>query len=251
MDREGQWQGREPGEALKYCRDLRLGQSSDWRLATIEELEALRRPDAGPPDPASQREDPPAAYRLPEEISLTGDPWSSSPASEARGYYAIEWYLSLKSKTRVFDEPSYTHAKRALCVRNSPAKYSSRFGESSSSDRSSSGDQGSAQETQQRGYWTDPLTGLMWAGRDNFHKLVIYSAATRYCQRLRLAHYSDWRLATIDELQGIYDQKAASPGANPRSGDHEPEPRFFHVKGNLFLTGLQWGSTSGRRRKFL
>jgi hypothetical protein len=232
------------GDALKYCRDLRLEQSSDWRLATIEELEALRRPNAGAPGPASQQEEPPAAYRLPEEISLTGDPWSSSPASESRGYFAIEWYLSLKSKTRVFDEPSYSHAKRALCVRNSAAKYSSRFSESGFNDRSSSGDQGSAQETQQRGYWIDPLTGLMWAGRDNFHKFIIYSEGTRYCHDLRLAHYSDWRLATIDELQGIYDQKAASPGAYPRSHDHEPEPVFFHVRGNLFLTGLEWGSTN-------
>jgi hypothetical protein len=72
---------------------------------------------------------------------------------------------------------------------------------------------------------------------------IIYSEATRYCHDLRLAHYSDWRLATFDELQGIYDEKAASPGVNPRSHDHEPKPRFFHVKGNLFLTGLEWGST--------
>jgi hypothetical protein len=26
---------------------------------------------------------------------------------------------------------------------------------------------GSAQETQVRGYWSDPATGLMWAGKDN------------------------------------------------------------------------------------
>jgi len=230
-------------EAIKYCRDLRLGQSSDWRLATIEELEALRRPKTGATDPIQQK-DSPTAYRLPEEISLTGVPWSSSPASEAQGDFAIEWYLSLESKTRVFDEPSYRHAKRALCVRNSFPKNSSQFGESSSNDRSSAGEQGSP-DTQQLGYWIDPGTGLMWAGRDNFHNFIIYSEATRYCQDLRLAHYSDWRLATIDELQGIYDPRAASPGANPRSHDHEPEPRFFHVKGNLFLTGMQWGSTTG------
>jgi hypothetical protein len=83
----------------------------------------------------------------------------------------------------------------------------------------------------------------MWAARDNLQDFIIYSEATRYCHDLRLAHYSDWRLATFDELQGIYDEKAASPGVSPRSHDHEPKPRFFHVKGNLFLTGLEWGST--------
>jgi hypothetical protein len=84
----------------------------------------------------------------------------------------------------------------------------------------------------------------MWVGRDNSHNFILYSEATEYCHDLRLAHYSDWRLATIDELQGIYDRHAESPGESPRSHDHEPEPVFLHIKGNLFLTGTQWVSTS-------
>lgn len=232
------------GEALKYCRELRLAQYSDWRLARIDELEGVRRSNVADPEPVSKREDQAFAYRLPEEISLTGDPWSSTPVSEYRGYPAIfEWYFGLNSRTRIFDEPSYSHAKRALCVRNSTAQPASRIGASSSNGRSSTGDQGSAPETQHRGYWIDPSSGLMWAARDNLQDFIIYSEATRYCHDLRLAHYSDWRLATFDELQGIYDEKAASPGVSPRSHDHEPKPRFFHVKGNLFLTGLEWGST--------
>src|SRR5690242_17745520 len=62
--------------------------------------------------------------------------------------------------------------------------------------------QGQAQETQGRGYWTDPSTGLMWAGKDN-GKDVNWHKAINYCRDLRLGGYSDWRLATIDELQGI------------------------------------------------
>jgi hypothetical protein len=61
---------------------------------------------------------------------------------------------------------------------------------------------------------------------------------------LFLPRFSDWRLATIDEFRGIYDQHAESPGESPRSHDHEPEPVFFHIKGNLFLTGMRWVSTS-------
>lgn len=232
------------GEAMKYCRELRLEQSSDWRLPTIEELEALRQPNSVATDAANQQKNPFAAYHVPQEISLTGDPWTSSPASEARGFFAVEWYLSSRSKTRLFDEPSYSRAKRALCVRNSTAQHASRIDATNTRVNSSPGDHGSAQETQQLGYWIDPLTKLMWAGRDNSHNFIIYAEATSYCRDLRLAHYSDWRLATIDQLQGIYDQSAESPGENPRSHDHEPEPVFFHVKGNLFLTGLQWVSTS-------
>lgn len=232
------------GEAMKYCRELRLEQFPDWRLATIEELESLRRPNFVATGPANQQGDPFAAYRLPEEISLTGDPWTSSPASEARGYFAVEWYMSSRSKTRLFDEPSYSRAKRALCVRNSAAQHASRKGEASASARSSPEDQGTAQETQQGGYWIDPLTKLMWAGRDNSHTFIIYSEAMSYCHDLRLAHYSDWKVATIDQLQGIYDQNAESPGEDPRSHNHDPEPVFFHVKGNLFFTGTEWVSTS-------
>jgi hypothetical protein len=232
------------GEAMKYCRELRQEQFSDWRLPTIEELEVLRRPNYVTTGSAKQQDGPFATYHLPEEISLTGDPWTSSPASEARGYFAVEWYMSSRSKTRLFDEPSYSHAKRALCVRNSVAQRAPKIDNASASAGSSPVDQGAAQETQQRGYWIDPLTKLMWAGSDNSHTFIIYSEATSYCHDLRLAHYSDWKLATIDQLQGIYDQNTESPGENPRSHDHDPEPVFFHVKGNLFLTGAEWESAS-------
>lgn len=231
------------GEAMKYCRELRFDQSSDWRLPTIEELEALRQPNSVATGSTNQREEPFAAYRLPPEVSRTGDTWSSSPASDARGYFAIVWYLSSRSNTRLFDEPSYSHAKRALCVRNAGVQRGPRTDASDAKGQSLSGDQAIAQKTQKLGYWIDPSTGLMWAGRDNLHVFIIYSEATKYCRDLRLAHHSDWRLATADELRAIYDQNSESPGESPRSHDHEPEALFFHVKGGLFLTGMQWIST--------
>jgi hypothetical protein len=82
--------------------------------------------------------------------------------------------------------------------------------------QSSTEGRGLAKETQVRGYWIDPSTGLMWAGKDN-GKDVKWGKAMTYCRDLRLAGYSDWRLATIDELQGIYDRSANAPGENPRS----------------------------------
>ena len=105
-------------------------------------------------------------------------------------------------------------------------------------------DRGQAQETQVRGYWVDPSTGLMWAAHDN-GKEVNWHKAMKYCRNLRLAGYSDWRLAVIGELQGIYNKSAEAPGLNPRSRWHEAEPMTFHVKGGIFLTGNQWSSTRG------
>jgi len=51
-------------------------------------------------------------------------------------------------------------------------------------------DRGSAQETQTLGYWVDPSTGLMWAGKDN-GKAVTWHKAASYCRNTRLAGYSD------------------------------------------------------------
>ena len=99
---------------------------------------------------------------------------------------------------------------------------------------------GGAQETHIRGYWVDPSTGLMWAGKDN-GKDVSWKKAVIYCRDLRLAGYSDWRLASIGELQAIFDQSANAPGLAGPSG--KPRAFTWHVKGSLFLTGNQWSST--------
>src|ERR1700753_2813221 len=64
-----------------------------------------------------------------------------------------------------------------------------------------------AQETQARGYWTDPSTGLMWTATDN-GKRMSWHKATKYCHTLRSAGYSDWKLPTIDALESLVNLKA-------------------------------------------
>ena len=116
------------------------------------------------------------------------------------------------------------------------------FAAMSASAQSTTPNQGAAQETQERGYWVDSATGLMWAAKDN-GKDVSWKGAVKYCRDLRLAGYSDWRLASIDELQGIFDKSTESPGEIGKTRWHDAEPMTFHVKGNLFLTGDQWSSS--------
>jgi len=80
--------------------------------------------------------------------------------------------------------------------------------------------------------WIDPVTGLMWTRSDNGKK-VDWHNAKGYCSSLRLADYQDWRVPTIDELEGIYDPGVA---AKP------------HIKGGLQLTySLQWSDTQGEK----
>jgi len=112
------------------------------------------------------------------------------------------------------------------------------FAAITASAQSPTSNQGTESETQMRGYWIDPSTGLRWAGKDNGRD-VSWKGAVKYCRNLRLAGYSDWRLATIDELRGIYEKTANAPGL---AGMHDDDPTIWHVKGNLFLTGDQWSS---------
>jgi len=79
----------------------------------------------------------------------------------------------------------------------------------------------------------------MWAGKDN-GKDVSWHKAMKYCHDLRLAGYSDWRLATIGELQGIYDKTLDPSGMiGKEKGWAFPD----NVKGGIYLTGNQWSST--------
>jgi Protein of unknown function (DUF1566) len=98
--------------------------------------------------------------------------------------------------------------------------------------------QSRAPETQARGVWTDPSTGLMWAGRDDGRD-VSWKGAMKCCHDLRLAGYSDWRLATLAELGAIFDRNADAPGL---AGSGKDNLFTYHVKGNLFLTGDEWSS---------
>ncbi len=104
--------------------------------------------------------------------------------------------------------------------------------------QSSVQDRSSAQETLARGYWVDSSTGLIWAANDN-GKDVTWGSALKYCRNLSLAGYYDWRLPSIDELQGIYDH----------SGFPAPHPKDVvpvlagKGKGGLLLTGArEWSS---------
>jgi hypothetical protein len=87
--------------------------------------------------------------------------------------------------------------------------------------------------------WTDPSTGLMWAGKDNGSD-VGWTEADAYCSKLQLGGYKGWRLPTLDELQGIYD-----PTISVRTKFDNGVTYYVHAKGNLKLTGWHWSSVQG------
>ncbi|MFZ0808356.1 MAG: DUF1566 domain-containing protein [Candidatus Sulfotelmatobacter sp.] len=81
-------------------------------------------------------------------------------------------------------------------------------------------------------FWTDPATGLTWAKKDNGSDAT-WNQANEYCQNLKLAGRSGWRLPAIDELWGIFDQAQAGQ-------------RGLHAKGRIRVSwpGV-WSSTQG------
>jgi hypothetical protein len=103
-------------------------------------------------------------------------------------------------------------------------------------------DRDSVQETQARDYWIDPSTGLMWTGKDNGADMN-WRKATEYCKNLQLAGYSDWRLPSIEELEGIHQRNAKAPGEVPKSHKREAFFYTFEIKGNIFLTGNPWSAS--------
>jgi DNA-binding winged helix-turn-helix (wHTH) protein len=79
--------------------------------------------------------------------------------------------------------------------------------------------------------WTDPQTHLTWARRDNGADVTLAQAAT-YCRQLSLGQAGHWRLPQIDELQTLYD-----PGTSAAGTWGPARPVYWHVKGNLHLSG--------------
>jgi hypothetical protein len=82
--------------------------------------------------------------------------------------------------------------------------------------------------------WTDPATGLMWAQKDS-RSNVTWQQAADYCKNLQLDGHSNWRLASIDELNNVYD---SGNGSSSRQVTN-------HVKGNLQVSGWEWSGSMG------
>ena len=51
----------------------------------------------------------------------------------------------------------------------------------------------------------DTKTGLIWAAKGN-GKDINWKDAKAYCENYRAGGYDDWRMPTIEELQGLYDE---------------------------------------------
>ncbi len=59
------------------------------------------------------------------------------------------------------------------------------------------------------GGYLQERTGLIWTRLDNGADVDWY-AADDHCRELEVADWSNWRMPTIDELEGLHDQRSAA-----------------------------------------
>ena len=56
----------------------------------------------------------------------------------------------------------------------------------------------------------DTRTKLIWAAKDNGSD-INWVNAKFYCENYRGGGYKDWRMPTLDELEGLYDERKSRP----------------------------------------
>jgi hypothetical protein len=118
------WSGKDSGKelnwgnAVRYCRNLRLAGFSDWRLPKIYELQDIYHADLETPGLAGPGKGRDFTWHVQGGLFLTGDEWSSNRGVDDRGHpTGYAYYFDFNSgKALNYDEPSA--GKRALCVRD-------------------------------------------------------------------------------------------------------------------------------------
>ena len=107
-------------KAMKYCRDLRLAEYSDWRVPNMAELQPVYDSTANAPGLAGRHDDEPTTWHVKGNLFLTGYEWSSNRRIDDRGHpggYA--YYFNFNEGKPNDEETGYSTFKHALCVRGS------------------------------------------------------------------------------------------------------------------------------------
>jgi hypothetical protein len=111
------WKG-----ALKYCRNLRLADHTDWRLPNLLELQGIFDASVNAPGLSGLKSEP-TMWHVKGNLFLTLYEWSSNCRLDDRGrcsgYVSYFDFIAGKSNDQPTGWPYPYSGMRALCVRGS------------------------------------------------------------------------------------------------------------------------------------
>jgi hypothetical protein len=210
--------------ASTYCSELTLGEYTDWRLPTIDELMTL--PIKGLPDRDSSNFPP--IDKIFENIQGY-DYWTNSEIADSNNDSSLIRDLNKKIWAVSFE---YNHDKWidknaslifTRCVRNIKPSVKPTFSKDVDS-----------------GIVRDNKTGLFWQDdySDNNNEITIldWMGAINYCEELNLGGYTNWRLPNFNELFFIVDRTKYNPSID--------SVNFNNTSSNNY-----WTSTTIDRKK--
>ncbi len=214
--------------AESFCRDLRSGKSSGWRLPTIEELVML----------SNKGKTAPAVDKIFKNIK-SDYYWSQTPYAAKEGY---RWVLYFFDGGDYYREDTDNHY--AICVKEGVtfldrAKIASAQVEKALHNTQKSLDTAKrAKEAPQSvRFERNEEKGLVW---DKEAELIWYDgkaleastwvAAIKTCEQLKFGGFDDWRLPNFNELYLITD--------------HTQKGSAIHASFKEFSKGPYWSSTS-------
>jgi len=191
------WASSDGGKAIDetdlntHFSNCRVGGYVDWRVPTINELEAIY-------DEGTENEH---GYHLTKLIDL-GDEWVWG--LDTRNLATRFGFMEGSTAVAFFDGPgsgAWYEAKgaegnmaRPLPVRDTQKAHAKMKVEAD----------GNRFIDNQDGTVSDKQTGLMWAARDDGKGINKRDLKT-YLVNYRAGGYDDWRIPTVDELKTLYD----------------------------------------------
>lgn len=95
------------------------------------------------------------------------------------------------------------------------------------------------------GIVTDTQTGLMWVKDGNSEgcnngKSLTWEQAIKFCNKLKFAGYSDWRLPTINELQSIVNYGTYNPSIDTSYFPNTKDNYYWSATTYVYSTGYAW-----------
>jgi hypothetical protein len=184
------WQQADDGikrnwaDAKKYCADLVLGGSADWRFPRVDELETIVDYSRNLPaiDPV---------FDSRSYFYWSGSTYAWPPNFAWYVTFAVGW---------VYEPEAKTHDYCVRCVRGGP------FWPFDTSLHLEASSLNTVRDT----YW-----GYMWQKGDSGDTPLTWVEANAYCDALELDDYTDWRLPEIEVLETIVNYTITDPALSP------------------------------------